>query len=121
MWTLPRARGAQLRRSQPAFIIVMVMKQLSMQVITDDKELLCITFYQNGAALLCRGAFLIQLMRPIQSFNRNPLYVHTSTPVALEYDPAGHGTQAKDEVAPAVPVGRRNRSGSIPEPALNHE
>ena len=29
MCTLPRVRGAQLRRSQPAFIIVMVMKLVS--------------------------------------------------------------------------------------------
>jgi hypothetical protein len=28
-----------------------------------------------------------------------------STPVALEYDPAGHGTQAEDESAPAVRLG----------------
>jgi hypothetical protein len=33
MCTLPRARGAQLRRSQPAFIIVMVMKLVSVSLI----------------------------------------------------------------------------------------
>jgi hypothetical protein len=33
--------------------------------------------------------------------------------VALEYDPAGHGTQAGDEVAPAVPVGRSYRTWSV--------
>ncbi len=33
--------------------------------------------------------------------------------MALEYDPAGHGTQAVVEVAPAVQVGRSNRSWSV--------
>ena len=31
MCVQPRARGAQLRRSQPAFIIVMVMKLVSVE------------------------------------------------------------------------------------------
>ena len=34
MCVQPRARGAQLRRSQPAFIIVMVMKLVSMQAFS---------------------------------------------------------------------------------------
>ena len=39
--------------------------------------------------------------------------------MALEYDPAGHGTQAGGEVAPAVPVGRRNRSSLLLTPPLS--
>ncbi len=44
MCTNPRARGAQLRRSQPAFIIVMVMKLVSM---TD----------YNGLTMYCKDGF----------------------------------------------------------------
>ena len=46
MCVQPRARGAQLRRSQPAFIIVMVMKLVSVAIVCLESivHIVCIVY-----------------------------------------------------------------------------
>ena len=38
---------------------------------------------------------------PCSSQKQQPLRLEACRPVALEYDPAGHGTQNDDDMAPA--------------------
>ena len=39
---------------------------------------------------------------PYSSQKQQPSRLESCRPVALEYDPAGHGAQTDDDVAPAV-------------------